>query len=70
MDSNAARLFEVGVEAGMRGADVGACVVAGTAVVRRGVEGDKDGCCEFSLSGGMLVDTRWGSTGEDGGTDE
>ncbi len=63
MDSNAARLFEVGVEAGMRGADVGACVVedemgAGTAVIRRGVEGDKDCCCDFGISSGMPVDTR------------
>jgi hypothetical protein len=59
MDSNAARLFEVGVEAGLGDADVGARVVedeAGTAAVRRGVEGDDDdGCC---LPSGIFVDTR------------
>jgi len=65
IDSNAARLFEVGVEAGLGDADVGACVVedeeAGTAAVRRGVEGDDDDdCC---LSSGILSDTR--RAGED-----
>ena len=56
MDSNAARLFEVGFEAGLGDGDVGACVgedEAGTAGVRRGVEAD--GCC---LPSGMLIDTR------------
>jgi hypothetical protein len=50
MDSNTARLFEVGVEAGLGGADVGACVVesegTGTVELRQVVESDgDDGCC-------------------------
>lgn len=59
MDSNAARLLEVGVEEGLGNADVGACVAeegAGTVAVRRGVEGDEDdGCC---LPSGILIETR------------
>ena len=60
IDSNAARLFEVDVDAGLGDAGVGAWVVAGevvgTVAVRRGVEGDEDdGCC---LPSGILMDTR------------
>ena len=57
MDSNAARLLELDVEAGLGDADVGAWVVPeGTAAVMRGVEGDEDdGCC---LPSGILIDTR------------
>jgi len=61
IDSKAARLFKLGVEAGLGDADVGACVVevevgAGTAAVWRGVEGDKDdGCCLLS---GIIIGTR------------
>ena len=56
MDSNAARLFEVGVEVGLGDADAGACdEEPGTAAVRRGVEGVEDDGC---LPSGILIDIR------------
>lgn len=60
MDSNAAGLFEVGVEMGLGDANVSACVVAGEATGgvagSRVVEGDVEG--GGCLLVGILTDTR------------